>query len=88
MSDEAARIQHIEARLDAMKELIENVMTTLMLRGILTKPTLDQIFRDSAEALKGAGNGAAEALIAIRDDLPAHLRTAMGPPPEDDGHDH
>ncbi len=88
MTEESERIQHLEARLDAMNELMENVLTTLMLRGVLTRPTIEQIFKDSAEALKNGRAGALKALQSFHDELPAHLRVAMGPPPEDDEHDH
>jgi hypothetical protein len=88
MSEDNERILRLEARLDAMSTLIKSVLTTLMLRGVLTKPVIDQILTDSAHAVEGSNASAVTELQALRDDLPAHLRAAMGPPPDDDDHDH
>ena len=88
MSSDAERIERLEARLDAMSELVKNVLTTLLLRGVLTKPVIDQILKDAAAALDGSRAGAGEALRSVREDLPRHLRAAMGPAPDEDDHDH
>ncbi len=78
----------LEARVAAMSALVKSLLTTLMLRGLLTRAEIAPLLSD-AEALMDAASPAAKAeLRAIHADLPAYLREAMGPPPDDDDHDH
>lgn len=78
----------LEARVAAMSALVKSLLTTLMLRGLLTRAEIAPLLAD-AEALIGAsGPAASEELRSIKSDLPAYLREAMGPPPDDDDHDH
>ena len=71
-----------------MSALVKSLLTTLMLRGLLTRAEIAPLLAD-AEALMGASSPAAKAeLRSIHADLPSYLREAMGPPPDDDDHDH
>ncbi len=77
-----------EARLSAMSALVKSLLTTLLLRGLLTRAEIAPLIAD-AEALMGTGADAAKTeLRAIEADLPGYMREAMGPPPDDDEHDH
>ena len=88
MPTEAERIERLEARLDAMGALVRNVLTTLLLRGLLTKPVIEQILNDAAAAFDGSRAGVGEELRSVREDLPRRLRAAMGPEPDEHDHDH
>lgn len=78
----------LEARLAAMSALVKSVLTTLMLRGLLTRAEIAPLLAD-AEALMQSSSPAARAeLQSIQRDLPGYLREAMGPEPDDDDHDH
>ena len=85
--EESDRFERLEARLNAMSTLVKTVITTLLLRGLLTKAAVDQILKEAAIALGDSPAGEAE-LQSVRADLPAHLRAAMGPAPDEDDHDH
>ena len=50
MSTDAERIAILEARVEALSATIKTVLTTLVLRGTLTKPAVDAILRE-AESL-------------------------------------
>jgi len=84
-----ATVAELEARLAALSALIKSLLTTLMLRGLLTRPEIAPLVAE-AEALMTGGAGAAgrAELHSVQDELPAYLREAMGPPPDDDDHDH
>lgn len=81
------RITLLEARLDAMSSTIKTVLTTLVLRGLLTKPAVEAILQE-CEASLSESPAARQELKSVRDDLPQYLRTAMGPPSDDDDHGH
>ena len=84
----AAMTAELEARVAAMSALVKSLLTTLMLRGLLNRAEIAPLIAD-AEALMQASSPAAKAeLRSIHADLPAYLREAMGPPPDDDEHDH
>ncbi len=86
--DQTARIAALEARVDALSGTIKTVLTTLMLRGLLTKATVDQVLAETNAALgHGHAEGSAE-LDQIKNDLPTYMRAAMGPVPDEDDHDH
>lgn len=87
-ADDAARMAVLEQRVEALSSTVKTVLTTLMLRGLLTKETVNQVLAE-AEALMGAGHahGSAE-LAGIKQDLPHYMRNAMGPEPDEDDHDH
>lgn len=82
-------VAELEARVAAMSALVKSLVTTLMLRGLLTRAEIAPLIAD-AEALMAPSSGpAAKAeLASIRDDLPAYLREAIGPAPDPDDHDH
>ena len=78
----------LAARVTAMSGLVKALLTTLMVRGLLTRAEIAPLIAE-AEALMGEGGAAAKAeLGAIAADLPGYLRAAMGPAPDDDDHDH
>ena len=79
------RIAHLEARLDAMSSTIKSVLTTLVLRGLLTKPAVEQILKESEEAL-AASPSAKREIESVREDLPNYLINAIGPVDDDDEH--
>ena len=86
--DEARAVQ-LEARVGALSATVKALLTTLMLRGLLTKAEIAPLLAE-AEALleqSGASDGKAE-LASISAELPAYMREAMGPVPDEDDHDH
>lgn len=84
---ETARIAALEERVEALSSTIKTLLTTLMLRGILTKETVAEIVKETKAAI-GPGHAAAEAeLDHIKQDLPHYLRNAVGDS-EDDDHGH
>ncbi len=87
-TEEGGGVADLEARIAAMSALVKSLLTTLMLRGLLNKAEIAPLIAD-AEALIGPGGAAAkDELRSIQNDLPAYLREAMGPAPDDDDHDH
>ena len=80
--------QELEARITALSALVKSLMTTLMLRGLLTRAEIAPLIADAEAVMAGAGPAAKAELRAIQADLPAYLREAMGPVPDDDDHDH
>jgi hypothetical protein len=86
--DKVATLAELEGRLAAQSALIKSVLTTLMLRGLLTRAEIAPLIAE-AEALMTASGAAAKAeLGSIERDLPTYLREAMGPAPDEDDHDH
>lgn len=78
----------LEARVTALSALVKALLTTMMLRGLVTRAEIAPLIAE-AEALIGTAGPSAQAeLRSIQADLPEHLRQAMGPPPDDDDHDH
>ena len=90
MSDARERLEMIEARVDALSATLRQVLTTLVLRGVLNRADIPALLQETGAALQAAGagpEGLAE-LRSIRDDLPASLRAAAGPTPDPDDDDH
>lgn len=86
--DQTARIAALEERVEALSSTIKTVLTTLMLRGLLTKEAVAQVLAETKTAI-GPGHAQAEAeLDHIKEDLPKYMREAMGPEPDEDDHDH
>jgi hypothetical protein len=85
--DGTARIAALEARVEALSGTIKAVLTTLMLRGILTKETVAEVLRETKAAMPNAHAQAEAELEHIKQDLPQYMRNAMGEP-EDDDHGH
>jgi len=83
--DPAERIAQLEARVEALDATIANVLSTLVLHGLLTKPTVDHLLRETASQ---ASARAAAAVVALKSAVPAAMREAMGPPPDEDDHAH
>lgn len=80
--------QDLEARVTAMSALVKSLLTTLMLRGLLTRAEIAPLIAQAEAVMSGASPAAKAELRAVQDDLPAYLREAMGPAPDDDDHDH
>ena len=87
MTAQDDRLTQLEARIDAMSATIKSVLTTLVLRGLLTKPAVDQILRESEQAL-GDAPAAKKELDSVREDLPNYIRAAAGPESDPDDHGH
>ena len=86
MSD-AERLAHLEARVEALSATLKTVLSTLVLRGVLTKPAVDAIVAE-AEAMVQNEPDAVSEVESVRVDMPKIIRAAMGPEPDDDDHDH
>jgi len=73
-------LQALTARITALETVLDNVLSTLVLRGTLNRAEADQILRDSEDALRRRNPHAAgiEQLHHVRDDLSAHIRAAQG----------
>ena len=82
------RIANLEARVAALGATVKGVLTTLMLRGLVTRAEIAPLLADAEAAMAGATDAARSEFRAIEADLPGYLRQAMGPPPDDDEHDH
>ena len=80
----------IEARIDALSVLVKSILTTLVMRGVLTKADIPALVQESEAALGGrAAHPATRAeLRSIQEDMPSYLRAALGPTPDHDDHDH
>jgi hypothetical protein len=80
----------MEARLDALSVMLKSTLTTLVMRGILTKADIPTLVRESEISLGDrAQHPAARAeLRSMMDDLPSFLRVALGPEPDPDEDDH
>ena len=87
MTTDAERIAHLEARVEALSATIKTVLSTLVLRGTLTKPAVDVILRE-AESLVPAAPAALAEIETVRHDLPGVMRAAMGPDSDPDDHGH
>lgn len=80
--------QDLEARVTAMSALVKSLLTTLMLRGLLTRAEIAPLIAEAETLMASASPAASAELRAIQDELPTYLREAMGPAPDDDDHDH
>ena len=86
MTSSEDRIATLESRLDALNETLANVLSTLVLHGVLTKPAVEQIL---AQAKTGTAAAGVSQVESLQQSYPAAMREAMGPPPdEDDDHGH
>jgi outer membrane murein-binding lipoprotein Lpp len=81
-------LQALAARVTALETVLDNVLSTLVLRGYLNRAEADQILRDSEGTLRSRNTHPAglEQLHAVRDDLASHIRAAQGSGGDD--HDH
>ena len=84
---EAERLAHLEARVEALSATLKMVLSTLVLRGVLTKPAVEEILRE-AETMVQSEPDAVDEVDSVRTDMPKIIRSAMGPEPDEDDHDH
>jgi hypothetical protein len=84
------RIAALEARVAALSATVKSVLTTLMLRGLLNRAEIAPLLAEAESMIEAAGSSPAakDEIAGISKDLPAYVREAMGPPPDDDDHDH
>ena len=91
-ADAEQRIAALEARVGALGALVGSTLTTLMLRGLLTRAEIAPLLAEAEALVAAAAGSSADAarseLAAIGIAMPDHLRKAMGPAPTDDDHDH
>ncbi|MBX9757410.1 MAG: hypothetical protein K2Y29_01450 [Beijerinckiaceae bacterium] len=80
------RIAALEARVEALNGTLANVLSTLVIHGVLTKPAVDQILAQARAAAPAPA--AASQVDALQQGYPAAMREAMGPPPDEDDHGH
>jgi hypothetical protein len=85
MTSPEERIAALEGRLEALNETLASVLSTLVLHGVLTKPAVEQIL---AQVKAGAAPAGASQVADLQQSYPAAMREAMGPPPDEDDHDH
>jgi len=84
------RSEAVEARLDALSAMVKSTLTTLVMRGYLTKADIPALVQESEAAMgERSRHPAAQAeLRSMTDDMPSFLRAALGPEPDDDHDDH
>lgn len=87
-TDAAARIAALEARVTALGATVRSVLTTLMLRGLLTRAEIAPLLAEAEALMHGAAPAGSAELKSIEADLPDYLRNAMGPPSDEADHDH
>jgi hypothetical protein len=89
-TEQGKRIAALEARVAALSATLKSVLTTLMLRGLLNRAEIAPLLAEAEAMIAAAGSSpaATDELAGIEKDLPAYMREAMGPPPDDDDHDH
>jgi hypothetical protein len=82
--------QAVEARIDALSAMVKSTLTTLVMRGVLTKADIPALVQESEVAMgeKSRHPAARAELRSIRDDMPSFLRAALGPEPDPDEDDH
>ena len=80
------KIADLEARIEAINATFANVLSALVLQGVLTRPTVEHILAE-ARRMSAAPAGASQ-VEALKESYPAAIREAMGPPPDEDDHDH
>lgn len=86
--DQSGRLRDLEEKVEALSGTLKTVLTTLVIRGVLTKEAVAQILAETKTVVEpGHGKAAAE-IDNIQQDLPNYMRAAMGPPPDPDDDDH
>lgn len=85
MDSTQEQIAQLEARVEALNATIANVLSTLVLHGVLTKATVDKLLADVAALAPQAGG---QQVDSLKTAIPAAMREAMGPPPDEDDHAH
>ena len=86
----AGETSEAEARIDALSAMVKSTLTTLVMRGVLTKADSPALVQESETALgeKARHPAVRSELHSIRDDMPSFLRAALGPAPDHDDDDH
>ncbi len=85
MDSPQEKIAQLEARVEALNATLANVLSTLVLHGLLTKATVDKLLADVAALSPQAGG---QQVDALKSAYPLAMREAMGPPPDEDDHTH
>lgn len=86
----ADRLDVMQARVDALSATLKSVLSTLVLRGLLNKADVAVLLQETQAVMGGDAlhpAGRAE-LRAIETEMPAFLRAAVGPAPDEDDDDH
>ena len=85
-----ARAGTADARLDALTTVIDSLMSTLVMRGVINRAELENILQSSEATVKARSSdpAAVQQVAAIRKGIPEHMRAALGPEPDEDDHDH
>lgn len=76
-----------DARITALSSMLKALLTTLVIRGTLNKADIGALI-DESIVLTGGDPSVKAELASFRRELPAYLREAMGPEPDEDDHDH
>jgi hypothetical protein len=71
-----------------LSALVKSLLTTLMLRGLLTRAEIAPLIAEAEGLIGDSGRAGSAELRAVEADLPAYLRKAMGPVPDEHDHDH
>ena len=79
-----------EARIDALSAMVKSTLTTLVMRGVLTKADIPALVQESETAMgdRSQHPAARAELRSIANDMPSFLRAALGPEPDHDDDDH
>ena len=77
----------LDGRVDALSAMVKGLLTTLVMRGVLTKADIPSLVKE-CEAVIGGNPAAVAELRSIENDMPSYLRAALGPAPDpDEDHD-
>ena len=77
----------LDGRVDALSAMVKGLLTTLVMRGVLTKADIPTLVKE-CEAVLGGNPAAGAELRSIQNDMPSFLRAALGPAPDpDEDHD-
>ena len=81
--------QALAARVTALEAVLDGLLSTLLLHGILNRAEVDTLISHCEGILRERNEhpAAFEQLAALRDDIPAHIKAAQGPT-EHDHDDH
>ena len=87
--DDGERSRAMEARMDEISAMVKCTLTSLVMKGVLTKADIPALVQESEAGMgEKARHPAARAeLRSITDDMPSFLRAALGPEPDDDHDD-
>lgn len=86
MAQADEKIQALEARVEGLNATLANLLSTLVLHGLLTKAAVDKLLAEASAHAHGPGG--AQEVAALQSGYPAAIREAMGPPGDEHDHDH